>query len=257
MHLPAMEGGATAFDQRALALPTFPSWHRTDCHAQALLADALASVRESGPFARNVGDGVFLRACPQDSPKRLRAALLSDLGLDEAWLAAAEAKNLADLQALGQQSGVGTDQVVAHQPESPPGGREQAHKGSQSDPESFFGKRTAAVNSVSRGCPVSNAAAGPSPPASRSPGTARTGVAVYPRRKRLSAYTASSTVSRSDSVMRPKLSGAAMIIDREALEPLLHLPQKIAAAHLNICVSSLKRISRKLGIPKWKDWREK
>ena len=46
-----------------------------------------------------------------------------------------------------------------------------------------------------------------------------------------------------------------MIIDREALEPLLHLPQKIAAAHLNICVSSLKRVSRKLGIAKWKDWR--
>ena len=36
----------------------------------------------------------------------------------------------------------------------------------------------------------------------------------------------------------------------------MELLARVAKAHLNICVSSRKRASRKLGIAKWKDWRE-
>ena len=161
-------------DEHTLALPTFPSWHRADCHTQALLADALASVKE-----RDVSDDIRrARHAPRDSPKRLRAALLSDLGLDEAWLASALAKNLADLRALGQ-SWDRTVELAARQPETPPG-QEQAHKDRQSD----FGNCTA-VKRASRGCPVSKSAAGPSPRTSPTPRAARKGVVVYPRRKHL------------------------------------------------------------------------
>jgi len=46
-------------------------------------------------------------------------------------------------------------------------------------------------------------------------------------------------------------SGRPRCIDLEAIQPYLHLPLRIAAAHLDISVSALKRVRQKLGMARW------
>jgi hypothetical protein len=227
-------------DSAVLALPALPSGYHADGHhvTQALLeADALAHV--NGSLLSQFVDGSVQRPVARDSPQQSRA-LLSKLGLDEAWLADARAKNLADLQALCTLGQSPTPScIIASLPAPPP-------------QESVRDKRTAATATVPRAPrrhPLSKAGARSTPSAS----APSKGVLVYPRRKLLSAYTGSggSTVHRSEMPLRLASTGAALYIKPETIKPFMHLPQKLAAAHLDISLSSLKYVCRRLGIAKW------
>ena len=155
-----------------------------------------------------------------------------------------QVKNLADLQALctlGQfRSGAPTPScIIASLPAPPP---QEPVRDKRTAP-------TATVPRAPRGHPSSKAGARSTTSAS----APSKGVLVYPRRKLLSAYTGSggSTVHRSEIPLRLASTGAPLYIKLETIKPFMHLPQKLAAAHLDISLSSLKYVCRRLGIAKW------
>jgi len=75
-------------------------------------------------------------------------------------------------------------------------------------------------------------------------------VLVCPRRKALSAYTGSSV-----KVHWSPASSTPQRLDFDAIRPYVGLPQRLAAAYLDISVTLLKAICRKLGYSKWSEMR--
>jgi len=231
-------------DSAVLALPALPSGYRADGHhVKHALLEADAQAHVNGSLLSQFVDGSVQRPVARDSSQQSRD-LLSKLGLDEAWLADARAKNLADLQALctlGQfRSGAPTPScIIASLPAPPP---QEPVRDKRTAP-------TATVPRAPRGHPSSKAGARSTTSAS----APSKGVLVYPRRKLLSAYTGSggSTVHRSEIPLRLASTGAPLYIKLETIKPFMHLPQKLAAAHLDISLSSLKYVCRRLGIAKW------
>jgi len=78
-------------------------------------------------------------------------------------------------------------------------------------------------------------------------------VELHPRRKALRAYSSAAARHPERNVLHPvrPASGRPRCIDLEAIQPYLHLPLRIAAAHLDISVSALKRVRQKLGMARW------
>eukprot|EP00961_Rhodomonas_salina_P098665 1327792-Rhodomonas_salina.1 len=67
-----------------------------------------------------------------------------------------------------------------------------------------------------------------------------TRIMLYPRKKQGTP----SSPSRASE-------GKAVTLDKQGITSLFHLPIKDAAGRLDICVTSLKRVCRSLGIEKW------
>jgi hypothetical protein len=79
------------------------------------------------------------------------------------------------------------------------------------------------------------------------------GVKIFPRRKAIGCYFGSDSVQTQRMhryIVKPS-SREAICIDIAMMRPYFGLPQRLAAAHLGISLTTLKGVCRKLGITKW------
>eukprot|EP00961_Rhodomonas_salina_P125255 1687563-Rhodomonas_salina.1 len=70
---------------------------------------------------------------------------------------------------------------------------------------------------------------------------------LLPRKKAAS----SSTTLHTTSTPGEPAKNQVVAIDRESVAQFFHMPIHEAARHLNICVTSLKKVCRRLGYGRW------
>lgn len=89
---------------------------------------------------------------------------------------------------------------------------------------------------------------------SSSEGSDHPKVMLYPRQKgTFSSSSGTSSLPASEMHAQTNLAALrqAVTLDRDAIAQFFHMPIHDAARHLNICVTSLKKVCRRLGYDRW------
>ena len=104
------------------------------------------------------------------------------------------------------------------------------------------------ADDVSRPTEVSSPAASPTPSAASSQHSNNPGVSIFPRCK-------AAFVGSSCKVLVARGGRGPIQIDLEAIKKYADQPQHLAAAYLNVSLTALKSICRKLGFATWSEVR--
>ena len=101
---------------------------------------------------------------------------------------------------------------------------------------------------MSRSTEVSSRAASPTPSAASSQHSTNPGVSIFPRCK-------AAFVGSSCKVLAARGGRGPILIDLEAIKKYADQPQHLAASYLNVSLTALKSICRKLGFATWSEVR--
>ena len=160
--------------------------------------------------------------------QRARRELLGMLGRDEAWLASAA----ADRSWIQVLNPVKTPSALECVPS-----------------DSALPRRLLSdADDVSSSTEVSSPAASPTPSAASSQHSNNPGVSIFPRCK-------AAFVGSSCKVLAARRGRGPIQIDLEAIKKYADQPQHLAASYLNVSLTALKSICRKLGFATWSEVR--
>lgn len=163
-----------------------------------------------------------------DARQRARRELLGMLGRDEAWLASAAADR-SWIQVLN--------------PEKTPSSLDCVPSDS-----TLSTRLPSDADDVSSSKEVSSPAASPTPSAAFSQHSNTPGVSIFPRCK-------AAFVGSSCKVLAARGGRGPIQIDLEAIKKYADQPQHLAASYLNVSLTALKSICRKLGFATWSEVR--
>jgi hypothetical protein len=163
-----------------------------------------------------------------EARQRARRELLGVLGRDEAWLASAAADR-SWIQVLNPVKIPSSLDCVPS--------------------DSAISRRIVSdADDVSSSTEVSSPAASPTPSAASSQHSNNPGVSIFPRCK-------AAFVGSSCKVLAARRGRGPIQIDLEAIKKYADQPQHLAAAYLNVSLTALKSICRKLGFATWSEVR--